>query len=348
MRIEPDNTRIRYTGRIDWKNPLEPIWVYPCTSAEFRFTGSRLKIYVRNKNEYWQNYLGCILDGVQSCHYLQNDKDTEIEISVPQNETGEHHVLFFKRQDSCHEMTILGYEIEDGATLLDLPKAPLREMEVYGDSVSAGEVTEAVDFTGQPDPEHEGGYSNSWYSYAWLTARMLNAQIHDIAQGGIALMDGQGWFHEPEQVGMESAWNKIRFNKTFGELTEWDFSQYTPQVVVVAIGQNDNHPVDYMREDPSGKMAQKWKQHYQKLLENLRNVYPQTQIVCCTTLLQHDVSWDRAIGQVVEAMEDKKITQCIFQRNGAATPGHLRIPENYEMARELADYIQKLDIAEWK
>lgn len=81
-----------------------------------------------------------------------------------------------------------------------------------------------------------------------MTARMLNAQIHDIAQGGIALLDGQGWFHEPNQIGMESAWNKIRFNKTFGELTEWDFNQYTPQVVVVAIGQNDNHPFDYMSE----------------------------------------------------------------------------------------------------
>ena len=38
-----------------------------------------------------------------------------------------------------------------------------------------------------------------------MTARMLNAQIHDIAQGGIALLDGQGWFHEPDQIGMESA-----------------------------------------------------------------------------------------------------------------------------------------------
>ena len=57
-----------------------------------------------------------------------------------------------------------------------------------------------MDYTGKTDPEHQGGYSNSWYSYAWMTARMLNAQIHDIAQGGIALMDGQGWFHEPSRL----------------------------------------------------------------------------------------------------------------------------------------------------
>ena len=239
----------------------------------------------------------------------------------PENENGEHHVLFFKRQDSCHEMHILGFEIEDGAELLELPDAPTRKIEVYGDSVSAGEVTEAVDYTGKSDPEH---------------------------QGGIALMDGQGWFHEPEQVGMESAWNKIRFNKTFGELTEWDFNQYTPQVVIVAIGQNDNHPFDYMSEDYMCEKAILWREHYTKLLKNLRQVYPKASIVCCTTLLEHDSSWDKAIDDVVVSMGDSKISHCIFKRNGAATPGHLRIPETYEMARELADYIENPGIEEWK
>ena len=27
MRINPDNKKIRYSGRIDWANPKEPIWV---------------------------------------------------------------------------------------------------------------------------------------------------------------------------------------------------------------------------------------------------------------------------------------------------------------------------------
>ena len=38
----------------------------------------------------------------------------------------------------------------------------------------------------------------------------------------------------------------------------------------------------------------------------------------------------------------------IFLKIGAVTPGHLRIPETYEMARELADYIENLGIEEWK
>lgn len=77
-------------------------------------------------------------------------------------------------------------------------------------------------------PEHEGGFSNCWYSFPWLTARMLGAQLHDIAQGGIALMDGQGWFHRPQQTGMETAWDKIHYNIMLGKMMKWDFSRYVP------------------------------------------------------------------------------------------------------------------------
>ncbi len=40
------------------------------------------------------------------------------------------NIMFFslKRQDSCHEMHILGFEIEDGAKLLELPDAPTKKL----------------------------------------------------------------------------------------------------------------------------------------------------------------------------------------------------------------------------
>ena len=233
-------------------------------------------------------------------------------------------------------------EIDDEATVLDMPPKPELKIEVYGDSVSAGEVSEAVAYTGKEDPQHEGEYSNSWYSYAWMTARMLNAQIHDIAQGGIALLDGTGWFCEPEAVGMETAWDKIHYNPAFGTSMQWDFSKYVPQVVIVAIGQNDSHPEDYMKLEYDGERAMKWRKHYRSFLEKLREMYPDAHIICCTTLLCHDSAWDKAIGEVVEQTQDEKITQYLIRRNGNGTPGHLRIPEAEKMAEELSVYINGL------
>lgn len=348
MKIQPGHEKLSYTGRIDWSRKEEPVFVFPCTSVCMRFTGNMLKLHVKNRQAYWDNYLGCILDGKQITLPLPQDGPAVLEVPVEQTEKKEHEVLIFKRQDSCHEVCFLGAEIEDGAKLLDAPKKPERKIEVYGDSVSAGEVSEAVDHTGCEDPEHNGEYSNSWYSYAWITARKLNAQIHDIAQGGIALMDQTGWFCEPDYIGMETVWDKVRYNPQFGKPLEWDFKSYTPQVVIVAVGQNDSHPQDYMKEDFCGEKAQMWRKCYREFLGGLRQKYPDAWIVCCTTLLCHDQSWDCSIGQVVREMKDEKISQYLFRRNGKGTPGHLRIPEAEEMAQELADYISNLKIEGWR
>lgn len=348
MKIQPSNEKLSYSGRIDWSNPEEPIFVYPCTSVGLRFTGNALKVSVKNRCAYWDNYLGYILDGKQSALLLP--KEGTATFDIPMEETGEaeHEVLFFKRQDACHELSFLGVELADGAKLLELPEKSGRKIEVYGDSVSAGEVAEAVDYVGKVDPEHNGEYSNGWYSYAWMTARKLNAEIHDIAQGGIALMDRTGWFYEPVAVGMETAWNKVHYNPVLGKMTDWDFSNYTPQVVILALGQNDSHPQDYMKEDYDGEKAVKWRTHYKAFLKKLRETYPLAQIVCCTTLLWHDEGWDKSIGEVVQELGDAKITQYLFQRNGSGTPGHLRISEAEEMAGELATYIESLHIEGWE
>lgn len=160
-------------------------------------------------------------------------------------------------------------------------------------------------------------------------------------------MDRIGWFQEPNQIGMESVWDKVHYNPTFGPVTQWDFSQYTPQVVIVAIGQNDNHPYDFMKNDYNGRQAETWRDHYMKFLGKLRKTYPDAHIICCTTLLCHDCSWDKAIDEVVDTMNDKMITHYVYGRNGCGTPGHLRIPEACEMATELTEYIEGLEIEGW-
>ena len=252
---------------------------------------------VENRNLYWDNYVGAIVDGQQKKWLLKKKGQTEI-VLVDEQEGGEHEILVFKRQDGCHEMIFCSLELSDGGRLLSPPVVPERKIEVYGDSVSAGEVSEAEDYLGKEDPVHNGEYSNSWYSYGWMTARRLNAQIHDIAQGGIALMDKTGWFFEPNAIGMESVWDKVHYVPELGKSTLWNFSQYTPDVVIVAFGQNDSHPYDYMKEDFYGKRAVLWRKRYGEFLKNLRAKYPQAQIICCTTLLCHDKAWDASIEQV--------------------------------------------------
>lgn len=348
MKILPNNSSLIYSGRIDLSDPFAIVWTYPGTFVRMKFKGTQLFIHVRNKHNYWNNYLGVAEGDAQTKLLLPEEGEATIEIPLQTTQDNIHEVTIFKRQDACHELTILGFEIncntDDECELLEASPLPPRRIEVYGDSVSAGEVSEAVDYVAKADPEHNGEYSNSWYSYAWIAARKLDAQLHDIAQGGVALLDNTGWYHEPDYIGMEQVWNKMRYNPDYGTVKEWDFSKYTPDIVIVAIGQNDSNPDDYMKTDYEGEKAKNWRTHYRQFLAKLRETYPDAWIICCTTLLQHDIGWDMSISQAVLDIADKKISHCVFQRNGKATPGHLRIPEAEEMAEELCHYIHSLNI----
>lgn len=347
MRINADNELLDYCGRIDFENKQVPTFIYPCTSVKMRFKGTAVSVILRNKCQYWDNYMGAILDGHQSKIKLSTKDELKSYVIAEKLEDTEHELLFFKRQDSCHIVDFYGFELNEGAEIMPIPERKKRRIEVYGDSVSAGEVSEAIEYAGKEDPKHNGEYSNAWYSYAWITARKLNADIHDVAQGGVALLNGTGWFFAPEYIGMEQMYDKLNYNPALGEVKQWDFSKYRPHVVIVAIGQNDNHPKDYMAEEYHCEKAIYWRKSYKQFVKQLREIYPETEIILTTTILNHDKAWDRAIDEVCKELEDEKVHHFYYENNGAGTPGHIRIPEAEKMAEELTAYIEGLGEQIW-
>lgn len=346
--IAADNPCLQYTGRIDFDEPSAPVFVYPYTSVKLRFTGTRLKVVLKNKNLYFDNYLGFIIDGVQ--HRIQiPEHDKTMCLTLAENlENKEHELFFFKRMDGCHILTFYGFILDQDAKISAPEEKPARKIEVFGDSVSVGEVAEAVAYTGKLDPPHNGEYSNSWYSYAAMTARKLNAQLHNTSQSGIALLRGTGWYAEPVYIGMEDAWDKIQYNPEFGAIKQWDFKRYVPHVVIVVLGQNDSHPDDYMQEDYNSPKSENWRQHYEAFLRNIRRTYPKTLIIAATTILQHDKNWDNSIDEVCQRINDPKIVHFMYSRNGTGTPGHIRIPEAEEMSNELSAFIESFGESIWE
>ena len=347
--ISPSDDALIYCGRIDFTEKEAPVFVYPYSSVSAVFTGRSISIILRNHHICWENNLGYVIDGVQGRIQLPENGDSVTLVLEDDLSEGEHELFLFKRQDACHYFDFLGFVLEKGAKMKASSPLPERRIEVYGDSVSAGEVSEALNHVGKPDPKHNGEYSNAYYSYAAYTARMLNAQLHDIAQGGIALLDGTGYF-APDfgYTGMESRYDKLKYNPELGKVTEWDFSRYTPQVVIVAIGQNDSFPEDYMKEDYFCEKSALWRDTYEKLLRKLRGHYPEALIITSTTILEHDAGWDRSIKEVCDKTNDKRIVNFLYSSNGCGTPGHIRKPEAEDMANELSAFIESFGEAIWK
>lgn len=346
--IEMTKKELLYSGRIGWTEQKEPLFVFPASLVMFHFYGTGFGICLTNWSQYWDSYLGVIIDGVQKKIKISHREGSQYIEIADKLDDKEHEVVIFKRMDNCHQFVIHHLLLSNSSRISPAPIYSGRKIEVYGDSVSAGEVAEAVEYTGKEDPKHQGEFSNSYYSYAWILARKLNARLHDIAQGGIALMDKTGWFLEPNAMGMESIWDKVSYNPFLGNITFWDFSKYQPQVVIIAIGQNDSHPIDYMARDIDSKRAKEWKCHYRDFVKKIRSVYKKALIVLQTTLLYHHENWDRAIHEVCEELQDKRVVHYIYKRNGKGTPGHLRIAEAEEMAEELAAFLESFGDSLWE
>lgn len=346
--VKTNLEELTYSGRIDFTNHLAPIFIFPASSVSMSFTGGSLKILVKNNHSYYDNYIGYIIDGVEKKVLLLNDSSLQkITLAKDLEKDKVHEVILFKRQDVCHEFTFYGFNVSKESKILIPTKKPRKCIEFYGDSTVAGELIDDVDYVAKHNPKYNGEYSNAWHSYAMVTARNLKAQVSIIAQEGISLLDDKEYFHAPKCIGMESIYDKLHFNPGLGDVTNWDFKRYTPQVVVIDIGQNDTVPLDYMKEDENGEMAKKWKQHYGEFVLNIRRCYPNAFIVLTTTIKKHHPSWDRAIGQICLNINDVKINHFLYTCNGRGTPLCIRSPEAEQMAFELSIFVKSFGSEIW-
>ena len=356
MKTSPTKDKFLFTGRIDFTNENEPLFIYPGTMAETTFTGKKLSIYVKNEAMGAYHSVGVMLDGVQYKYALPVDpaeNHKEIKIDVADNlEEGEHTLTIFKRQAAAHYLWFCGIETEEGSTVALPKKEYSLNIEVYGDSVSAGEYCEQIYHEGAlDDPETigKGTDDNSWFSYPMIMGRMLNARVYDNSQGGIALFNKTGFFTGPDPeklTGVETTYNKLSYvpysSKGF---TDWDFSNYTPDLVIMAIGQNDPNPFPEKTEDP--EYIRKWKDKYKEIVCDLREKYgKKLKVLMILTVLMHDPRWDSYLDEIEQELEtetgEKWAKHFTFSRCGKATPGHPRITEQYEMAYELS-----AEIREW-
>lgn len=347
LSVSPDTSKIRYTGRIDFTGEF-PLFVYPDSSAEIKFISSadsEVFIRISAKILYGVGLIGAIIDDIPA-RYEIHDGENYIKVAekLPQ---GKHTLTIYKAQAASNYFFFEGFFLSGNISLSE-PSEIHRRMEFYGDSVTAGEVVHALSHIGQCDPEgHNNSYDDAFYSYASQTAVNLFAKIHCIAQGGIAVFDKTGYFHAPDYIGMESVYDKLRyFPECPGGLSDWDFSQYTPHIVVMAIGQNDPHregEPDNDIHDP--EYRGKWKAGYKSILCPLMRHYPKAKFILTTTVLMHDPEWDKALEEIAN---ECGVHHFMYSRNGAATPGHPRIPEQEEMAEELTAYIRSLGDDIWE
>ena len=340
--FQADNKAFTYMGRVDLSDPKAPMLIYPGSNIRFNFAGTSLKIRIKNIPMSDRMWIGALIDGVQLKFELgRGDAEQEITLASGLADTF-HSCMIFKRQAAAHYFRFLSAECDE---VVSANKKYDMKLEFFGDSVSAGEVTEAVYYEGQSDPaDHGGQYDNSYFGFPFSAARKLNAEFHNNSQGGLALLDHTGYFYGPDietLTGLESTYDKLSYVPYAPcGVSEWDFGRYIPDVVVFAVCQNDANP------DPGAvfdrEYTEKWKSRFKDIILDLKGRYKTSKFVLLSTVLMHERKWDYILDELAAELADPAVTRYRFRRAGLATPGHPRVTEQEEMALELAGYIRTI------
>lgn len=132
---------------------------------------------------------------------------------------GVHTARIFKAGETSEQVRVDGFRVDAGRGLLRSEPLPARRLELFGDSVTGG-----------------GNARLNYFGYAFQLGREIDADVHVISKGGTGVAAS---FAGQDLLG--NYWNRLSFPNTTNASTglPWDFSRWTPDGVVIAIGHND-------------------------------------------------------------------------------------------------------------
>ena len=324
---------IRYEGRII-KQQAAAAFSWSGTSATIYFKGTSMSAVLQDLDT--ANYYNVIIDdkAIFKIHTERIKKSYLLAKGLPNKK---HKVQLFKRTEWFMGKTLFyGFETSQNTSILTAPPSPKRKIEFYGNSITCGYGME--DSSG--NDSRNGYFQNNYLSYAALTARHFNAQYSCIARSGIGIMISWDPLIMPEMYDRLDATDPN---------SKWNFNQYTPDVVVVDLFQNDswliNMPGHEQFKHRFGNAAPGREYivaAYKSFIEKLRNKYPKAHIIC--SLGNMDATrpgspWTGYVQQAVEQLKDAKIYTHFFKFKN--TPGHPKTSEQKDMAVSLIDFIKK-------
>lgn len=337
--ISADNEYFLYTGRIEFSEPQKPLLSWPGTSIKTNITGDKLIILM--DDEKGQNYYNIIVDG-------QDQFPAVIGLKAGLHEYDLSYLLYGKNQPTTqieifkrtegHEggTQFLGLKLADKAKILSPPQALSRKIAFFGDSITSGMGNEGAN-NGKDDLVSE---KNHYWSYAAITARNLNAQFHTVSLSGIGFMVSWFDFIMPEYYQQISA--------SGNNDTQWDFSQWQPDVVVVNLGQNDSWLIDNEKRLQPEPSERDIINAYKSFMINLKTHYPNAQFISALGSMdatkpsrKHWIRYIKtAVNELNQANKTSNIAFITFDFNGFQ--GHPRVAQHIKNADKLTTKIKSL------
>jgi hypothetical protein len=252
--VPANDPNIQYMGRVDFSDPAAPVFGWAATTITVRFQGTSLRGIFRDSTG--RDYLQVMIDGVMSPTIIQPSRTAATTYTLASGlSDADHTAVIIKRTEFWGVVTFKGFLLDDKKELLSPPARPLRRIEFYGDSnVSAHDSEDIYD-------RGSSKYNNAWYGYAGITARMLNAEHHNLGWGGAGMTSQSSPL-------VQNVWDRLRPDIA-GSV--YDFNQFDADVVVINAGSNDSYRGDNRKAVIAG-----W---IDLIVNRIRPVHPHAHIV---------------------------------------------------------------------
>jgi endoglucanase len=248
---------ILYNGRFITSDPAGPICAWSGSNAELNFYGTEASVTIKSTGDNW---FQAIVDGIEQTPFNVNSTTSTVKLVSGLTE-GNHRLVLWKRTEASQgEAQFLGFNFSSGK-LLAAPTPLARKIEFIGDSITCAYGNEGTSKEEHYTPKNQ----NSYLSYAAITARSLNASANIIAWSGIGLTMNYGG------AGGDLMQDRYPYALPNSKVA-WNFSNYTPDVVVINLGTND------FSTTPAEKT--KFVDAYQKFVKQVRTNYPNAHIFC--------------------------------------------------------------------
>ncbi len=320
-----NDARLQYMGRIDFQNPAAPSFAWAGSTITLRFRGSGLVCFFDDLGDWWAengNAIGIALDDQPFRQITLRKGVRDQSINLTGLLDGEHSLTLIKQLGpgaGCGTLVFRGLELAPLTTLLLPPPRPTIKIEIYGDSITEGGG--AACMPGQNDlPET----NSAWHSYANVFARLLNADLHNLGIGGLAVCDGMGYYNAA-QTGLETTFNRLR---PYNDLPRWDLRQFSPHLVILAMGVNDASTNAFSN-------LKVWRDTYRSVISELQSVHgPATRFLLTVGPIAGACDLALPYVQALASEVDADFYQFTFRANG-----HPNQAESEQMACELAAFL---------
>ncbi|HPG38190.1 MAG TPA: SGNH/GDSL hydrolase family protein [bacterium] len=327
--ISPNDPNIQYAGRTDFTDPQAPILYWSGAYITASFTGSSLQVQFDDTGD---NYYNVIIDGLDANPLIIDcEKGLHTYTAVSGLPDAVHTIRLFRRTESFSGPTIFkGFILDDGKQLAAPPARPKHKIEFFGDSITCGMGNEVPD----KDEDENNAKRNNYLAYGAITARNLDAEYVCIAKSGIGIVTS--WF----PLVMPEFYNRLNPEDS---TSRWNFSTWTPEVVVINLFQNDSWLVGKLNPVPTPVQISA---AYYDFVKTIRGKYPQAVIFCALGSMdatRKGSPWPGYIQTAVEQFKkdhnDAKIHTHFFAYDG--TGKHPRVRHHQAMAKELTELIKK-------